>query len=637
MILIKKVRFLGAETGYKSVPLANALATLNNLAAQEIGDKKLEIKCLSTLANTCNLLCESEKAIEIAEKQAELALRMSDKVAWVDALINQGDARLNQGELTQVIELYQHALQEFRVLRQRSAQSQALGRLGVAYYLSGQHRRSIDFSQRALRIAREEDDRHGEGKWLNNLGLAHAAVGERRWAEDYQQEALAIAQAIGDIRLESSCWGALGLINLALGQSDQALNHFGKAIALCVKVGSVREETYWNGHFGIASSVMGNYEAATNYCQMALARSQSLNDSYQEGLWLGNLASIKHAEWNLFKPESDGAKNLSTTDAIVSEETYLSSVPFSGLQINQLVEVNEVDSPRFKEVREDYEQAHLIAKAIGDLQNACRWQSKLGDLHVDSGLTKKAIRFYKTALQMARQIGDKSTLGMLWGKLGESHYQIGNHSRTLDYGLQGLIILREIEDIEDIEGEFNILQSLGAANKAVGNLPRSLDYYEQSLELLDDLRAGWSEPAHKMIYFGRRVALYSEVISLCMDMGKYVKKAFNLVQQSRSRSFIEELADTSHPQITDQSALEVLLLSVNHTSQELRQLRISLEKAPENLKLELSQEASRKQRELDALLDRIESIPSMTAKEYVDVSRGIPMEFEEIKLCLQTE
>jgi hypothetical protein len=70
------------------------------------------------------------------------------------------------------------------------------------------------------------------------------------------------------------------------------------------------------------------------------------------------------------------------------------------------------------------------------------------------------------------------------------------------------------------------------------------------------------------------------------------------------------------------------------------QLHEDLQRVPDDVKPDLSQEIVKNQNVLNSLLDQIQALrsveePSRTPQEYVDLRKGLPSRFEEVKTCLQ--
>jgi tetratricopeptide (TPR) repeat protein len=103
------------------------------------------------------------------------------------------------------------ALAAAQRLKDRGAEGQSLGNLGLAYDLLGDGRKAIDFSKQHFAIVREIGDRRGEGNALGNLGSAYADLGDARQAIAFYEQRLVIARAIGDRRGEALASWNLGL------------------------------------------------------------------------------------------------------------------------------------------------------------------------------------------------------------------------------------------------------------------------------------------------------------------------------------------------------------------------------------------------------------------------------------------
>jgi tetratricopeptide (TPR) repeat protein len=191
--------------------------------------------------------------------------------------------------------------------------------------------------------------------------------------------------------------------------------------------------------------------------------------------------------------------------------------------------------------------------------------------------------------------------------LGEGYQRLGNSFRAIDHCIQGLVTVR---DVENMAGELRILQSLGYAYQNIQDHFRAVDYYQQavelaeqtndvdsevsirftlgktfasegnqreayeqyahSIELLENLRAGWRAVEQRMIFLGRRMGLYAEMISLCAAMQEN-QDALNYLERSKSRGYVEQLAQTSisPPDIEDEFLAKSLLENVEIISAHL--------------------------------------------------------------------
>jgi hypothetical protein len=330
-----------------------------------------------------------------------------------------------------------------------------------------------------------------------------------------------------------------------------------------------------------------------------------------------------------------------------------------------------------------YEQAYAGAVKIGSVRDEAQFLSELGDLLAEQSDNERAIECYRKALQISRQIGDRAATGLLWGKLGGAYRQLGNSLRAIDHCIQGLIMAR---DVENVAGEVRILESLGYAYQGIQDHSRALDYYQQamdlaeqtndvgseisiriglgklfasegnrheaikqmahSIELFERLRAGWRALHERMTFFGRRPDLYANMVILLEEDRDKHREALDYVERSKSRGYVEQLAQTSisSPDVAeeDKLLLEPLLEEIKIVTARLRQNQASLMGTPIEVKPDVSQQVAADQDLLSSLLRQIEALRpapkedlSRTPQEYVALREGLPSRFEEVQQCLQ--
>ncbi len=137
--------------------------------------------------------------------------------------------RLNSRDL---IVWFKAGLVAARKLKDRSAEGNHLGTLGLAYAALGETRKAIEFFEQTLAIHREIGDRRGEGSALGNLGNAYADLGETHKAIEYYEQQLVITREIGDRLGEGRALHNLAGGLAKAGRCDEAIAHAEQAVEI---------------------------------------------------------------------------------------------------------------------------------------------------------------------------------------------------------------------------------------------------------------------------------------------------------------------------------------------------------------------------------------------------------------------
>jgi tetratricopeptide (TPR) repeat protein len=320
--------------------------------------------------------------------------------AYPDAAVYCLALRLHRREWAAWLET---AVQAAHRLRDRSAEGNHLGNLGLAYAALGKVREAIGYYEQALEISQEIGDRRGEGSDLGNLGLAYAALGEVRKAIGYYKQCLVIHREIGDRRGEGNDLGNLGLAYATLGETRKAIGYYEQSLEIAREIGDRRGEGNHLGNLGNAYADLGEVRKAIGYYEQALEISREIGDRRGEGNHLGNL----------------------------------------GVAYYRLGEVRKAIGY--------YEQALEITREIGNRRAEGSILGNLGSAYADLGEVRKAIGYYEQALEIAREIGDRRGEGNALANLGRAYAALGDAARAWELWEEALRIFEAIEDPRDAQ------------------------------------------------------------------------------------------------------------------------------------------------------------------------------------------
>ncbi|XP_018493859.1 G-protein-signaling modulator 2 [Galendromus occidentalis] len=262
------------------------------------GDILGEAKASGNLGNTLKMLGRFEEAIQFCEAHLLISKRENDKIGEGRAYYNLGNVYHSQGKqlaketrqepgdypleirvcLHKAVECYERNLDLMLRLSDRVAQGRAYGNLGNTHYLLGNFRKAITFHEQRLKFATEFRDRAAERRAYSNLGNCHVFLGEFDRAAEYYRRTLELAQQLNDRAVEAQACYSLGNIYTLIGDLNTALDfhrkHLGIAKELKDRIGE--RQAYLslsNCHQGL-----GELEKALSFANQHLELTRETGD-----------------------------------------------------------------------------------------------------------------------------------------------------------------------------------------------------------------------------------------------------------------------------------------------------------------------------------------------------------------------
>ncbi|RLC71500.1 MAG: hypothetical protein DRI81_17635, partial [Chloroflexi bacterium] len=156
------------------------------------------------------------------------------------------------------------------------------------------------------------------------------------------------------------------------------------------------------------------------------------------------------------------------------------------------------------------------------------------------GQWDEAIACYRRDMDICRSLDDRFGLGLSYGNLGEIYQKRGQDTwpQARDAYRHALSIIREFDDRYE---ETEVLANLGFLHQKMGEYAQALDYYDQAITLVEELRAGLSSEEARADFAATIADTYANAVLLCLQMGAD-DRAFDLVEQARSRAFLDALS-----------------------------------------------------------------------------------------------
>ena len=218
--------------------------------------------------------------------------QIKNRKGEADAIAGLGILCEALGDYPKAIEYYTYALTFARDTGVTVNESAQLRNLGDVFKALEDYAKAIEYYTNALTIARETGNKVSEGTGLGRLGSLYKTLGDYPKAIDYFAHALNIAREIGNKRSEGASHGNLGNTHLELGEYPKAIEHYNQALNIAQEMGDRRNEGIHLGNLGALYEALGDYPNAVEHYTLALNIAREIGNKTSEGIDLGNLGNL---------------------------------------------------------------------------------------------------------------------------------------------------------------------------------------------------------------------------------------------------------------------------------------------------------------------------------------------------------
>ncbi len=396
-------------------------------------------------------------------------------------------------------------------------------RIGRIYYLRlGRYEKAREQFHAALDLYRELEDSNGEAETLFEIGLTYEKMGLFDEADEQYQAGNHIGQAIESPYLLAT--GNLYLANTAWFRGDyqeafQNLTQAGKQAdaaqdaQLTIMVKNTRGLMYWT---------LNDLDKGLTHLKQAVVLAEKTDIKTELASSLNNLGLV-------YRQQGDYVTSLEYFEQAKAIDESLNSRWGLGYDYRNIgMALLKLD--RLQEALTHFVQA---AQTSAEIKNAINWVKallELGNVHRKLQHPDQAVEYYEQAYDLSQKYGLKE---VLWRAAA---------------------------------GQAGVLQERGQAEDAFG-------WYATAIDVVEGMRAALKIDELRNSFQANKQDLYRDTITLLVEMGR-TDEAFNYLERSRSRSFIDLLGNQklTLKNEADQEALEhigQLALRVDALTQEL--------------------------------------------------------------------
>jgi tetratricopeptide (TPR) repeat protein len=262
-------------------------------AAQALGDRRAEARCLDHLGTFYRTMAHGKNAIDCYVRSVAIFRSLGEHPGEARSLNGLGGAYRTQGRLGEALTCLEESLAIYRRLGDRLGEGRVLNSLGIVHANRSMPEAAADAYRRSLAAVRAMGGHHFECYVLLNLGDLHCDLRQRGDALECYQRVMATSNALGDRSCESWALAGLGTVHRLERRWVQAIDCCRRSLAASTEF---RDETGQARVLAIMGDTYrdwGRWDDAASCYERGLAIRRRLGMRNHEGGLLRQLGLVR--------------------------------------------------------------------------------------------------------------------------------------------------------------------------------------------------------------------------------------------------------------------------------------------------------------------------------------------------------
>ncbi len=512
--------------------------------AQESGDINEQLKFLRFLGFTYFGHTKYDQAVEQFLQIIEVKKKYgSNKPNLILEFHMLATIYFSWGKYDKAVGYYQKTLTIYKNNKNLRSVAMALSSIAMSYQVWAKFEEAEKYTMDALKIHRQLNDKYSMSASHITLGGLYSIWGKFELSIKHFKLALAIYKELDNQHSIASILANIGTTYQRWGQFDKAIEYFQKALESNRKTLELDKKK--QNLLGIAQSLKyigevykawGKYDKAIDYMQEALKIDQKHHQKYPSVL-AGRLTDIAmvYDKWGKYAQAVAYLKqSLDTYDKIPSAYKVRAFASVLNLLGMSFYKWNKHDL-----ALENLNRGLSIYKKMNNKWGLAWNYSNLGVVYKGMGNFDKAIPFFDRALFMYKRLKYTSGVSYSLNNLAEINVKQKQYSQALTYYKQALNLDIKINNKMNISRDLN---NIGKAYLSWKKYNLAAKNFIKAIELIESIREDiGSDTETKAAFLAQYIDIYKYLI-MTLYYSKDYQKAFQYSEQSKSRSFLEELS-----------------------------------------------------------------------------------------------
>ncbi|MEH2267931.1 MAG: CHAT domain-containing tetratricopeptide repeat protein, partial [Nostoc sp.] len=255
---------------------------------------------------------------------------------------------------------------------------------------------------------------------------------------------------------------------------------------------------------------------------------------------LGN--AYNYSFYNRIKAIEYFKKSLKIAEELKNEEMQaLLQGDLSAVYIALAVDDDNdvVDKDKINEAINYAQNSLKIAQKHQYIQAECQALGNFGDAYLLNKEYKEAIKHYLQIIKIARQHQLHAAKMQGLHNLGEVYLDIEKYAKASVYFDKALKLAQKLQNTQQEAME---LVALGRVAKEQQNLTEAINYYKQGIQIAERIRSTIKIEENTTSFVNFWAKHYRSLILLLWEE-KHFEEAFEFVERSKARAFIDKLAN----------------------------------------------------------------------------------------------
>jgi tetratricopeptide (TPR) repeat protein len=448
----------------------------------------------------------------------------------IAALTGFAEALRRSGKFGEAYEILDGVLTQSRVLGLSLYAAQILSFLAAVRHDQGAVREALDLYTDAVQELEATGDQVGQTGGLYNVALMHADLGEWSKAEHVLSQADALAKGLQLKREQAAIYRTKGALARIRGAFDEAESLYRQALEIDEMVGDrAGEVASMQGLAGVYVA-SGRLSAAATMLHTALEQAQATGETALEAEQWCELATFHHTV--------GGREQAATCYQTALRLLRRAGSPQRQADVLGNLAILHAEADRLVEARSYLREAIGLYEAAGQPERGVRAIAYLGVIEQADGRKDVAQEYYDNAVALAIRAQNREAIAQ------------AAHNRALLLQEQGRlqearadhdVALEALGDLFAPHIRWRILSGRGSTRAASDDSSGAESDFKTAIDLIERVRSGLEEEHHRIGYFGDDpLSVYPKLVQHLVR-GKQIGQAFDYVERSRSRAFLDRL------------------------------------------------------------------------------------------------
>ncbi len=511
---------------------------------KNLDEKKAVLKLYGNLALAYKILNQMDRYRSFLDKQLRLSIQLDDKKTHASVLSSLGMNYTNDFQYDSAKISFDQALEIQKNISDKKEEANTYSRLGMYFQVTSDYKSALNSYRMAAAIHRPGGDRVELSNDLSGIGTAYRSVGKYDSSLLYLNEALLLKDSIKDASGKAQVLTQLGVVFDYQGQFETAEKYYRSALEICRAVKNEKGEADNLVNLGVVYHNNGNYQKAIDAYKEALAIHKRYNLKRSIAKDLSNMAVVYRDLNNL-----EDALIYLNQAVQIEKETHDKQGLSSHLSIIASIYWKKNDLYQ----AEQYMQQSLdLRKEIGDRRGESNDLIGLGWIQLQevseeseniaaNGNIGTILKTFQEAYAIKTQIGDVNGEITALTYIAQTYRLLKDFEQAKQNYRQAFALA---QDKKAVTLEWQIKYGLAKISQRQGLIPEAIFELREAVKIIEDQRVNLKSEEFRIGFFQDKSYVYSDLIEILVKNNNF-EEAFNLVERSKSRSFLDLLGTKS--------------------------------------------------------------------------------------------